>query len=325
MRRMIGPVLVGLGVFLIVAAGLVRFYAYPTVAKVPEGYHSTTDLEATGAQIFNSDPEVLAPETHDLVITSETREDADADAPEGVVVWVNTATTDKADGSNFQLSTERVAFDEVTGAGVDCDTCETWVAESNGETVEEVPTTFEGQIYKFPFNTQREDYDVWDGPTGEAVPAEYEGEESIQGLSVYKFVQTIEPTVIETRDVPGSVFGEEETVQADMVYAMTRTFYVEPVTGAPVHRIEERVQELVYDGERVPAFVGTVHYTDDQVDENIDAVDTKSMLLGGLRFLYPVILLLLGLISLGLGLVLHRRLSSDVDDSTKQDRPLVTA
>ena len=89
MRRLIGPILVGTGVFLIVAAALVRFYAMPTLTMVPSGYNSVTHLEAIGAEIFNSDPEVLAAETHDLVITSNTREDADADAPDGVVVWVN--------------------------------------------------------------------------------------------------------------------------------------------------------------------------------------------------------------------------------------------
>jgi hypothetical protein len=326
MRRMMGPMLVGLGVFLVVAAGLARFYAYPTLAKVPDGYHSETDLEATGAQIFNSDPEVLAPEEHDLVITSKTSEDVDADAPDGVVVWVNNTRTDKADGGNFQLSTQRVAFDEGTGAGVDCDECDTWVEESDGDKVEQVATTFEGQIYKFPFDTQQESYDVWDDALGEATPATFEGEESIKGLDVYKFVQVIEPTVIETRDVPGSVFGSDEaTVQADMVYAMTRTLYVEPVTGAPVHRIDERTQELVYDGVRVPAFVGTINYTDAQVDENVDAVDTKATLFGGLRLLFPVIMLLLGLVLLGIGLMINRRKSSDVDDNTPQHRPLVTA
>jgi len=326
MRRMSGPVLVGLGVFLIVAAALVRFYALPTLTKVPAGYSSTTHLEATGAQIFNSDPEVLAAETHDLEITSETREDADADAPDGVVVWVNATTIDKATGGSFQLSTERVAFDESDGTGVECDTCDTWIAESDGETVEEVPTDFEGQIYKFPFGTEQKSYDVWDGPTGEAVEATYEGEESIEGTTVYKFVQVIEPTVIDTREVPGSVFGSEEaSVQAEMVYAMTRTFYVEPATGAPLNRIEERDQTLVYDGQSVPAFVGTVQYTDDQVSENVDEVALKSVLLGGSQVLFPVILLLLGLGLLGLGLVLNRRRSNDVDDKTHQDRPLVTA
>ena len=75
----------------------------------------------------------------------------------------------------------------------------------------------------------------------------------------------------------------------------------------------------------MPAFVGTVQYTDDQVDQNVDDVATKAMLLGGTRVLFPMILLLLGVVLLGLGLVLNRRLSSDVDDHTHEDKPLVTA
>ncbi len=326
MRRLIGPILVGAGVFLIVVAAFVRFYAVPTLTTVPSGYNSVTDLEATGAEIFNSDPEVLAAETHDLVITSNTREDADADAPDGVAVWVNATVVDKATGGNFQKTTERVAFDDSSGAAVDCDSCNTWIAASDGETVEEVPTTFEGQIYKFPFDTQKKTYDVWDGSVGEAVPATYEGEDKVNGLDVYKFVQVIEPTIIEQRDVPGSVFGSDEpSVTADMSYAMTRTFYIEPVTGAPVHRVEDRVQELVYDDVRVPAFVGNVHYTDAQVDKNVDDVKSKATLLGGARVLYPLILLLLGALMLGLGLVLNRRFSEDSTDVTEKDRPLVTA
>ena len=325
MRRMIGPVLVGLGVFLIVAAGLVRFYAYPALAKVPTGYSSTTSLEAAGAQIFNSDPEVLAAETHDLVITSETREDVDADAPDGVRVWVNATTTDKAAGGNFQLSTERVAFDEVSGAGVECAACETWIAESDGETVAEVPTNFVGQVYKFPFNTEKKTYDQWDGAIGESAPATYEGEESIQGTRVYKFVQVIEPTVIDIRDLPGSIFGVEDSIEAEMVYSMTRTFYVEPVTGSPVNRVEERVQELVYNGQSVPAFVGTVQYTSAQVDKNVDDVATKATLLGGTRVLFPVSFLLLGGLLLGLGLYVGRRQAGGVAQHAHVDRPLVSA
>lgn len=323
MRRMIGPVLVGLGVFLVVAAALARFYAYPALARVPAGYHSTTELEATGAQIFNSDPEVLAPETHDLEITSKTSEVVDADAPDGVAVWTNNTRVDKADGGNFQLSTEQVAFDEVTGAGVTCEPCGTWIAESASQ---RTSTDFEGQIYKFPFDTEKKTYDVWDGTLGEATPATFEGVEKIDGLEVYKFVQVIEPTVVETREVPGSVFGSDEpSVAADMLYSMTRTFYVEPVTGSPVHRVEERDQELVYNGQQVPAFVGNVHYTDAQVDELVDQIGTKAMLLGGLRLLYPLVMLLLGLVMLGLGLVINKRQSADLDRDHQQERPLVTA
>lgn len=325
MRRLIGPVLVGVGVFLVVAAALVRFYAYPTLARVPDGYSSETNFEAKAAEIFNSDPEVLAPEVHDLVITSRTSEDTEADAPDGVTVWANVVTTDKADGGNFQRSTERAAFDEVSGAGVDCDSCDTWIERVEGDDVVRDPTVFEGQIYKFPFGTEKRDYDVWDGAVGEAVTATYEGEEEIEGLTVYKFVQPVDPTVVETREVPGIVFGsEEQVVQAEMVYQMTRTFYVEPNTGSPVHRVEERVQELVHDDVRVPAFVGTVQYTDDEVEQTVDDIDGKAMLLAGSQLLYPLLMLVLGLVLIGLGMVINRRVEREEVGSGQQDRPLAT-
>ena len=46
MRTKIAPIAVGLGVFLIVAAALVRFYAYPSLAEVPADYDGVTELEA---------------------------------------------------------------------------------------------------------------------------------------------------------------------------------------------------------------------------------------------------------------------------------------
>ena len=50
MRSKLAAVSVGLGVFLIVAAALVRFYAYPVLATVPPDYEGVTKLEATGAE-----------------------------------------------------------------------------------------------------------------------------------------------------------------------------------------------------------------------------------------------------------------------------------
>ena len=137
---------------------------------------------------------MLAAETHDLVITSKTREDADADAPDGVAVWVNATTIDKATGGNFQKSTERVAFDDSNGEGVDCDACEPGSPRSDGEKVEGVPTTFEGQIYKFPFGTERQGLRRVGRPHRRGLPGDVRGRGDIQGVDVYKFVQVIEPT-----------------------------------------------------------------------------------------------------------------------------------
>ncbi len=70
---------------------------------------------------------------------------------------------------------------------------------------------------------------------------------------------------------------------------MTRTFFVEPVTGAVVNRVEERNQMLSYDGTSVPAFVGTVHYTDKQVSDMVKDVKFQATMLGGMGWTFPLI------------------------------------
>ncbi len=71
------------------------------------------------------------------------------------------------------------------------------------------PVDRTGLQLKFPFNTQKKDYPVWDGSVGEPVAADFQGTTKVEGLTVYKFVQTIDRTVVESREVPGSVFGVE--------------------------------------------------------------------------------------------------------------------
>jgi len=325
LRRSAAPVLVGLGVFLIVAAGLVRFYAYPTLAKVPDNYEGRTSLEAKDARVLNF--ETQETEVQDLEITSATRQDVSADTSDGDVVWANVVTAEVVGWDQpFQQSTERAAFDEVTGAGVECDACDTWIESVDGEETVREPITFEGQVYKFPFDTQKKDYEVWDGSLREAVTATYEGTEEVQGLTVYKFVQEIPSTVIETREVPGAMFGSDESaVDAEMTYAMNRTFYIEPVTGSPVQRIEERTQQLTYDGEAVDVFTGTVNYTDDEIDEIVSDLEGQVPLLGGMRVLFPLLFLGLGAVALVAGLLLGRRTHAARDHDAPTERPLVSA
>lgn len=308
MRSKIAAVAIGLGVFMIVAAGLVRFYAYPILATVPPDYEGTTLLEAKDAQVLNF--KTYESETHDLKIKSYTVAYEEPKAPEGVVAWVNSTTVNRADGTIFQQTRERAPFDAVTGEASDCDGCESWTEAKEGDDLTQEPVAREGQVYKFPFGTDKKDYGVWDGTIGKSVPATFEGTEEIDGLEVYKFVQTIEPTMIETREVPGSMFGSSESgVQAEMWYGMTRTFFVEPETGSPVDRVEERMQELRYEGQSVPLFNATVQYTDQQVDDLVNGTKDQTgakengRLLAGLRFLFPLLLVLVGLALLAGGLV----------------------
>lgn len=324
MRRTLGTILLGLGVFLVVAAGLIRFYAYPALARVPVNYDEVTHLEASGAQVFNTDPDVLAPQTTDLSIAARTVANSRAKAPDGVATWITSTTITRADGSIFQQSRDSSPFDAVTGAAVDCSSCGSWVEEAKGQ---QTDVTRTGQILKFPFDTQKHDYAVWDDTTGKAYVAKYMGETSIRGVTTYRFVQTVPGQVVDQQEVPGSVFGvKKPSVQADMWYAMTRTFYIEPATGSPVDRVEDRTQELRYAGTSVPAFVGTVRYTDAQVADEVSSLKTKAFFLTGARTWMPLLLLLLGLGLGALGFVMGRDVRAhDENDLDAQDahRPLI--
>ncbi len=129
------------------------------------------------------------------------------------------------------------------------------------------PVEAEGLIYKFPFATEKKDYDFWDGDVGEAVSAVYDGKDIVEGLDVYRFVQTIPETSVGTREVPGSLVGSDEaSVDADEFYENTRTFYVEPETGAVVNRIDDGLSTLSLDGQTVTLerLYGALHRRADQ-------------------------------------------------------------
>lgn len=316
MRRILGPTLVGLGVFLVLAALLLRFWAYPRLAVSPADQDSVTKAEAIGATIFDTNPDVLAPFETDLTIRSQTRgdvtptEDSEDDAPDGVLVWVNTqkiwADADGPDAPERSASVTRVAHDEKTGAAVDCDACETFSETEEG--IQDKEVDFSGQYFKFPFGTEKKDYEFWDDTLDLAFPAVYEGEEEIDGLTVYKFVQTIEKTDAGIReDIPGKIFDvDEPSVDATTMYGVTRTLYVEPVTGVIINRIDDRDETIEYDGVSVPTRVAEIKYTKDQVQENVDEYRSKARLLGGIKGLYSFGAGLLGLLAILGGLFLTR-------------------
>jgi hypothetical protein len=316
MRRNLAPVLIGLGAFLLVAGVLVRFYAYPRLAVAPVDIDSTTRLEAKGATIFNSDPKVLAEMETDLNVVSVTRGNVGAteEAEDGTLVWAQTTRVTSADGVDRSLSTEQAAHDEVTGAAVDAAEDVNWVETPFDTTpgeepeIRRVPVERTGQIFKFPFGTEKKTYQYWDGDIEQAPDATFEGEEEIDGLTVYKFVQSIPATKIGTRDVPASVFGlKGDAVEADSVYAVERTMWVEPQTGAIIDRSEKQLSTVEYDGHEIRATDATFQYTDEQVTSNVDKASSKAMLLSLASGAGWIALAVLGLLVIVGGVLAHLR------------------
>jgi hypothetical protein len=321
MRRILPPLLVGLGLFLFVTGLLARFYAYPQLAQTPVDQNGVTYLEATGATLF--DTTTLAEITTDLSIQNRTVGDVEASeaAPDGVQVWVGTTSVRDSDGVVRSRSAERVAFDAHTGEAVNCDSCDTWDESTEGE---RVPVEREGLVYKWPFGTEKKDYVFWDSNIMDTITMKYVEEETIDGLKVYKFHVDIPPTVTGTTDVPGTLVGQPDvaTVTADNVYTTSRDQWVEPVTGAIVDRSEDSVSTLAVDGQDVvTTMAGNIHYTADQVKTNVDAYSANATQLKLVHLWVPLAGVVVGLLAIGAGVLLGRRSRGAEPTGTRKSEP----
>jgi hypothetical protein len=200
-----------------------------------------------------------------------------------------------------------VAFDAHTAQAVNC--CGEFISETEGE---ETPVKHEGLLVKFPFHTEKKTYDFWDGSLLKAVPIQYRGTEDLDGLTVYKFEQTIEPTKVGEQKLPLSLLGlpGDETVTADSMYSNVRTLWVEPVTGVIIKRAEQQDNTFNYDDEpRITTTKVTTGYDDKTVQQNIDDYSSLSTQLHLLRSVVPLVSLILGIVLLVAGLVLASRSS----------------
>lgn len=304
MRRF-GLILVGLGAFLLVTAALVKFYAYPKLAVAPKNQDSVTVLSGPGATIF--DTSVLKEIQTDLTTKVRTIGDVDEADKHGdnVVVWYSKSSTKSADGIVRSRSTDKVAFDATSGEAVNC--CDEYVESDAGEFE---PIQHKGLLVKFPFNTQKQTYNWWDDNINQVVPIKYVDTETVEGLDLYKFEQTIEPTETGTLDLPLSLLGEtgDATVTAQQLYSNVRTLWVEPETGVIIKRTEQQYNTIAYNGEdKITTTKVTTGYDDATVKGNADKYGPLGSGLKLARVTLPVLFTILGLLALIGGALLVRR------------------
>jgi hypothetical protein len=307
--RKIGIVLVGLGAFFLVVGLMVRFYVYPSLAVAPANPDSVTSLEAKDATVFDIGAlkEIKTDLAVEVITIGDTNPEATEGAPDGTVVWISKSSTRTADGKILSRSVDRAPTNEVTGEAVNC--CGAYMEVEEGE---REAANREGLVFKFPFNTQKQDYKFWDASIGEATTAVYKGTEDVKGLETYVFEQVIEPTIVSQREVPKSLVDEpgEGNVIADRTYSNKRTFYIDPNTGGLVNRTEQQYNTFQIDGEdRVTLTDAFVSFTDKQIQTNVDTYSDQGGKLALLRNTLPLVLGILGAILLLLGAVLGRRKS----------------
>lgn len=324
MAKKIGAaVCLGLGVFLLVLAGLAKWYAYDKLALVPLDQDTVSVSYGPDATYLNVAAEGgPAIQTGDLVSTRRVVGDVEAselasdELDREVAVWSTYSFTNPAestDNGENPLSgrLDYVAFDRHTGETIDC--CETYTQSGMDPETEEVAdpveVTFEGQYFKLPFNTQKRDYMFWDGSVGDTLPLVFEEEEELDGLTVYRFSQTIPPTdvdVEEHTEVPGSLVGlRRPSVQTDRMYSNVRTVWIEPETGVIIKAEEDQLSTLDIKGEPVATITEvTIGYDDETIARNIDEYSSLSSRLKLVRVTVPLVGLIAGVLLVLVGALL---------------------
>lgn len=311
MRKVATAALILVGVFCIVLAGLLRFYAPSRAEKTP--LNLDIMQVATGpAKILNS----ATGQQEDTTLNATRRVRTDSVASDSKVTVVQeTLCIVKAIGNppecvNDQdaqqrlvsFTTDRVAADRKSAESVN----DPKYAENvNGDTsVKHV-----GLTYKWPFNAKKQTYKFYDPVSEQAPDAKFIGTQKLQGLNLYMYEATIDNIDLPVGPgIPGK-------------YSDTRTVWVDPVTGVIVKGVEHQTRTLA-DG--TPALDTTLTFTDQAIkDQAKQAKDGRSKITQ-LTVTLPLILLVLGLIALGGAFALLRRSNGPGTEPVpvEQDRPV---
>lgn len=310
MRRKAGLVLLALAVFFAALSPLLRWYAFPRLAKVPANQYQDMVLEAENATLLDygtmrarTVPKVTIVQT--LKGNVEASERIEESAGRDVVVWDGLSYVVGPDGEMVSKIPERYIFDAHTQEPV----------HATGEMVDGDPVRREGLEFKWPFLTEKRDYEYFDAQARVTAPIHYKGTQDFRGLEVYYFEQTIPWTKVRIpKTLPVEGLTPESVAETGTTrwYTTVRRFWVEPLTGAPVygeelHKEELRGGTLLGDRDKVTAFAGHVKMREDYITHTVDLVKSQRLLILLMTSSLPWGSLALGILLLALALYLEAR------------------
>ncbi|MFD5847828.1 DUF3068 domain-containing protein [Streptomyces chartreusis] len=310
MRRKASLILLALAVFFAALSPLLRWYAFPRLAKIPANQYQDMVLEAKDATLLDYGtmkarkvPKVTIVQT--LKGNVEESEKIERTAGKDVVVWDGLSYVVGPDGKMVSKIPERYIFDAHSQEPV----------HATGEMVDGDPVKRQGIEFKWPFLTEKRDYEYFDAQARITAPIHYKGTQDFRGVEVYYFEQTIPWTKVafpKTMPVEGITPESVAKTGTTRWYTTVRKFWVEPLTGAPVygeeiHKEELRGGTLLGDRDKVTAFAGHVKMREDYIDHTVDLVSSNRTLVLLLTSYLPWGFLTLGVLLLALSLYLEAR------------------
>ncbi len=260
----------GLGAALLIAALLLSTYTTGKIAKIPLDVDTTLVSDGTGTAFdpasLNGDKFVIdrnVPMAMQEQITVESPSNADY-----VTLQVGTTLrrTDKQqDGGLLLALVDTVAVNRRTALAVSSESNPGGAVQKPRAIEDDQPPTnialpHDGLTYRFPFDTEKRTYPVFDPIAQKAYDANYDGEEDVNGLTTYRFSQNVgfdadgklvEPVkyaslyeddadsqVTARASLWGLPGNPDEAITMTRYYAAQRTFWVDPVSGTIVKKEE---------------------------------------------------------------------------------------
>ena len=296
--RLFSFLLLGVGVAMLVA-GLVAPRFLPEDARLPLSLESTTyslvdDAADTRLMTAPDGRVVTAPVTHQLHMEIQNPSDADSATLRVGETYMRGSQQDELD---------RLITAEVWSFGIDRTTGEVTtpatLTDQLASPVTEVD--IDGVWLKFPSDAEQTTYEVFDPKLRQTRPAEFVEELEMNGRSVYRYRQEIEPTdVSELYESPFNTvtFGDE--TEGRWFHSVTRDLLVDRVSGLVVEiredidawygtpEGEKREQILLFEG-RMPQEQIDAHLNDAATVRDPGTADTIRWVVVGTGGLLAVI------------------------------------
>ncbi|WP_069887012.1 DUF3068 domain-containing protein [Streptomyces luteocolor] len=310
MRRKASLVLLAFAVFFTAMSPLMRWYAFPRLAKIPPSQYQEAVLEAKNPTLIDYGS-MKAKKVDKVTIVQtlkgnvEASEKIEKSADRDVVVWDALSYVQDAEGKMVSKVPERYIFDAHSQEPV----------HATGESVDGDPVKRQGIEFKWPFLTEKRDYEYFDAQARITRPIHYKGTRTFRGVEVYYFEQTIPWTKVpfpKTMPVKGITPESLAKTGTTRWYTTVRKFWVDPTTGAPVYGEEIQNNELrggtlLGGRDKVTVFAGHVKMREDYIRHTVDLVKSQRVLVLLLTSYLPWGFLALGVLLLALSLWLEAR------------------
>jgi MFS family permease len=303
MRRVSGFVVTLLGAFLLLLAVLLRFWVVPANLKDPLNTYKIVHLTGSGAYLNRSSGAAVAGVS--VTVTTTTQGDVAAGNSGTAVYNVFSSVEDVSNHVPISYYGYREAFNRQNSQIVSC--CGEYITNPAGQHVS-VPMSGLGPT--FPIGTQKQTYVIFDVAPAKPEPIRYEGTTTLDGITVYRFVENVKDVPFGTEQVPDSIAGLSGSgnVKLTEYYTATNTYLVDPETGAPLDTTQNQVVTLGTSPTSTNLVATNLRLAESPASVQ-DVVNTDNHYRGEINLaknILPLIGLLLGLILIAIGLLFVR-------------------